>query len=203
MYMVSTSNGLDEHALPHWFGLMTSPRAGNRASIERGDRPWCMDNDVFTNHFNPNTFRAALDKYAPHANTCLFVAAPDVISDATATLTRWPEWQHEITTRGYPAALVAQDGLTPDRIPANADALFIGGSTTWKLSVEAQALITAAKARGLWTHVGRVNSQKRIRHFALAGADSVDGTFHAFASIPGLLRRLGPALAEEPIWRGL
>ena len=39
----------------------------------------------------------------------------------------------------------------------------------------ALALARAAKRRGKWVHVGRVNSQRRLRHF-WGWADSVDGT---------------------------
>ena len=34
----------------------------------------------------------------------------------------------------------------------------------------------AAKRAGKWIHVGRVNSERRIRWAASLGADSIDGT---------------------------
>jgi hypothetical protein len=55
-------------------------------------------------------------------------------------------------------------------------ALFIGGSTEWKLGPQAETLIAYAKTRGLWVHMGRVNSQQRIWEGARKGVDSWDGT---------------------------
>ena len=56
------------------------------------------------------------------------------------------------------------------------DALFIGGSTDWKLGAATRALVREAKRRGLWVHMGRVNSLKRIAYTAEIGCDSIDGT---------------------------
>jgi hypothetical protein len=55
-------------------------------------------------------------------------------------------------------------------------AIFIGGSTDWKLSQHAVAIIKAAKALGKWAHVGRVNTPARFEYFEKLGADSIDGT---------------------------
>jgi hypothetical protein len=56
------------------------------------------------------------------------------------------------------------------------DALFVGGSTQWKLGPSAEALVAEAKARGKWVHMSRVNSARRIRYAASIGCDSIDGT---------------------------
>lgn len=53
--------------------------------------------------------------------------------------------------------------------------IFIGGSTEWKLSA-IMPWGRWAKDRGLYVHVGRVNSSKRIALCGQAGADSFDGT---------------------------
>jgi hypothetical protein len=61
---------------------------------------------------------------------CLFVTAPDVVGDAASTLARWPFWSRLIRGLGHAPAFVAQDGITPARVPwAELGALFIGGST--------------------------------------------------------------------------
>ncbi|MDG4803681.1 hypothetical protein [Micromonospora sp. WMMD980] len=44
------------------------------------------------------------------------------------------------------------------------DALFIGGTTAWKLGPDAAHLAGQARRRGLWVHMGRVNSLWRLRH---------------------------------------
>jgi hypothetical protein len=55
------------------------------------------------------------------------------------------------------------------------DVLFIGGDIPWKLSEEALSLISEAKRAHKRVHVGRVNTGRRLRHFQLAGVDTVDG----------------------------
>ena len=64
--------------------------------------------------------------------------------------------------------------------------MFVGGSTEFKLGPVAAALCQEAKARGLWVHVGRVNSRKRLRYSASIGADSADGTYLVYGARRGL-----------------
>ena len=74
-------------------------------------------------------------------------------------------------------ALVAQDGLENFTIPwDDIGAIFIGGSTKWKLSIHVRHIIKAAQALGMWVHIGRVNDPSRFRYFKELGADSVDGS---------------------------
>jgi hypothetical protein len=76
-----------------------------------------------------------------------------------------------------PIALVAQDGLEPLPVPwEHLQALFIGGSTQWKLGPHAASLVREAKERGKWVHVGRVNTLQRIRWCMALGVDSIDGS---------------------------
>ena len=91
------------------------------------------------------------------------------------------EQSDTIRELGFPVALVAQDGLSDlDQIPFAIDALFIGGSDAYKLGPAVARLVTQAKAAGLWVHMGRVNSLKRLRYAASIGCDSADGTFIGF-----------------------
>jgi hypothetical protein len=53
--------------------------------------------------------------------------------------------------------------------------VFVGGSTDWKLDTMA-TWAALARERGAWCHVARVNTPKRIRKVALAGATSFDGS---------------------------
>lgn len=59
---------------------------------------------------------------------------------------------------------------------AHFDALFIGGSTEFKLSEFAATLAQMAKRRRKWVHMGRVNTRRRVRYAASIGCDSIDGT---------------------------
>ena len=53
--------------------------------------------------------------------------------------------------------------------------IFLGGSTEWKLKTMYTWGVVAATVNRHY-HVGRVNSMRRIRMAAEAGADSFDGT---------------------------
>jgi hypothetical protein len=126
-------------------------------------------------------FLAWLASHEAERCRCLFAAAPDVVGSAQATLARSLPMLPRIRELGYPAALVAQDGLELSEVPwAAFDALFIGGSTEWKLGPDAARLVRAAKARGKHVHFGRVNSRKRLRYAAELGCDTADGTYLTF-----------------------
>jgi hypothetical protein len=78
---------------------------------------------------------------------------------------------------GLPVGFVSQDGLLDENIPWDEiEAFFIGGSTEWKMSDQAAKQAREAKHRGKWLHMGRVNSQQRMKYAKAIGCDSVDGT---------------------------
>lgn len=106
----------------------------------------------------------------------LWVAAPDIVADARATLHRWRRWRPFLRRLGLRAAYVAQDGSETYPPPwGELDALFIGGSTAWKEGPHAARLMAEARRRGAWVHVGRVNTVRRLRLIDPL-ADSFDGT---------------------------
>lgn len=174
-------------------GLLLSPRMVN--GVERANElgaAWAADNDCF-NGLDKAKFVAML-KLIRNVPNCLFVTAPDVVADAKATLLRFELWQPAIRHYGLPVALVAQDGLESMAFNWNDfDALFIGGSTEWKESQHAAALVGEAKAHGKWTHMGRVNSNRRIKLANSFGCDSIDGTGYAKFS-KFMLKRSMPTL---------
>lgn len=170
--LINGGPALDRFGPSGLVGRLVSPRSGNR--VRPGER-WAGDNDSFK-AWDEGRFRRMLDRVASWPD-CLFVAAPDVVADARATLDRFRAWRDEITARGLPVALVGQDGAESLDLPWHAfDALFVGGSTAWKLSAAAADLAAEAKRRGRWVHVGRVNTRRRLKIAYDLGADSVDGT---------------------------
>lgn len=180
---------------PEW-GQMFTP--GKSTTTPESGRQWCLDNGVFTGRFDPVSFWRTLEQMTPYRDTCLFIVAPDVVGDALATLEQFRHWGPRIQAAGWPVAFVAQDGQELLPFPPEYDALFIGGSTEWKLSAAALDCIRRAKADGRHVHVGRVNSQKRMAHFQLAGVDSVDGTSVCFAPA-NEYRVLSAQLAKRPL----
>ena len=180
-----------------WGQIMTPGKSGH--SIPSG-RLWCMDNGVFTGKFKEATFWKKLTAMRAHQSTCVFVVAPDVVANAIATMNEYRYWGCRLQADGWRVAFVAQDGQELFPFPPEFDCLFVGGSTNWKMSDAAMDCIRRAQAIGKWVHVGRVNSQKRMRHFQLAGVDSVDGTTVCFAPNENYLM-IERQLHQKPLFR--
>jgi hypothetical protein len=166
-------------------GFMHQPGMGNRPQAG----VWAADNGCFTNPdaFDVGRYRRWLD--ARDRYTCLFVTAPDWVGEWCSTLDRYYEVAETLRADGWKVALVAQDGLQLylDVIDwSGIDALFLGGSTEWKLSADAADLVRDARSAGLWCHMGRCNSRRRLRVAHDMGCDSADGTFLAHAGGQGL-----------------
>lgn len=159
---------------------MLTPMKGNRVP---SDRLWAADTGCFTQphrHEDEKYLRWLRDR-SDAADRCVFATAPDVVADPVATLRKSLPMLGRIRDVGYRAALVAQDGMKPGELPwAEFDALFLGGTTAWKLGPDAAALVREAVRRGVPAHMGRVNSLRRMRIAQLMGCASVDGTCVAF-----------------------
>jgi hypothetical protein len=183
-------------------GVMLTPRMANRVDLSR--TAWAADTGCFADPegFDRPRYLDFLAERRAYASTCLFATAPDVVGDAATTWARSEPVLPMIRQAGFPAALVAQDGLEAMPIEWEAfDVLFLGGSTAWKLSSRARDLTREAKARGKLVHMGRVNSLRRLRMAAMKGCDSADGTFLAFApdhNVPRLIRWLD-SLRAAPV----
>lgn len=182
---------------------MTPSGNHDLAPIVASGLPWAVDNDHFWRP-DPPAFRRLLAKVAGHPG-CRFVACPDVVGDARATLAAFDAWESEVRASGQPVALVGQDGAEALDLPwGRIDALFVGGSTAWKESGAALSLTEEAKALGKWVHVGRVNTYRRLRKVHDWGTvDSVDGTcFSKWPDkyFPWFIRKLGQLQAQAVLW---
>jgi hypothetical protein len=161
------------------FGFMMTPYMGNKLE----GQTWAADNGCFTHPDAPvESYFSWLEGRRTEFSSCLFATAHDVVGDAVATLARSIPLLPRIRELGLRAALVGQDGLENLEIPwERFDALFIGGTTEWKLSDAARNISLRAKELGKWLHMGRVNSNKRIQIAKFDfDCDSVDGTYVAF-----------------------
>src|SRR6185503_11281189 len=140
------------------------------------------DNACFTGRYpGDDAYLAWLAARTVHRGRCTFATAPDVVGDAAATWLRSRPVLPRIRALGFPAAFVAQDGLEHLGVDwASFDALFVGGTTAWKLGQAGARLVAEARRRGRYCHVGRVNSLRRLRYAAAIGAQSVDGTHLAY-----------------------
>jgi hypothetical protein len=164
---------------------------------------FAVDNGCYGGKFDPDKWKRTLDHAAGWQERCLFAAVPDVFNPDNVkdnhrlTLEQWPVWVDEVTDRGLKPAFVCQNGSTPDDVP-DCDAVFIGGTTDWKLSRWAWAQVAAAKARGRWAHVGRVNTAVRWGSVNIFGADSADGTLVKHGPRAEMIRQLEAMLDQPP-----
>lgn len=168
-----------------------------RFKPQQPESRFAIDNGAFAG-FDRKAFEALLEREYNRRELCRFVTVPDVVADARRTLEVFDYWYGRLAR--WPLALAAQDGQEDLPIPWGIiKAIFIGGSTEWKLSRHAAAIIKAAKAMNVWVHVGRVNTPGRFEYFESLGADSIDGTglsryswmrerIHRAAINPGLFK---------------
>lgn len=189
---------LERFAHPN-LGRLVQPR--HYSSIERtaaSGIPWAADNDCFQ-ALDVTAYELMLERIRDLPG-CIFVTCPDVVGDHPATMDRFARWAPGLARRGLPIAFVLQDGCTIQDVPWwDVAAVFIGGSTEFKLSADVERIVRHAKAlkRGymapVWVHMGRVNSEKRMAYAEEIGCDSVDGTSWAKFSKTHLARGLRSA----------
>ena len=155
-----------------WRLLLTPDNPTPRDSMRFG-----IDNGAFSrNGFQPHRFAELIDRLGCAAD---FVILPDIVSGGNQSLTLSISWIPKL--RGIRSLLLPlQDGITAHDVGMvlrqNVQVgLFLGGSTEFKLR-EIYAWGMVAKAWNRYYHVGRVNTARRIRLCAEAGADSFDGT---------------------------
>lgn len=145
-----------------------------RRNPQHPERMFALDNGAFS-RFEAKGFLSMLAKHEPRKDLCRFVAAPDVVGCARRTLECFQYWRSRLA--GWPVAFVCQDGQEGLSVPwGECAAVFIGGTTEWKMSKHAAAIVKASKVIGKWCHIGRINTAGRLEYFEELGADSCDGT---------------------------
>lgn len=190
-------------------GMMATPAQGNR--IPEGV-DWAADNGcgpgrtgVARGYPGDGSWFMWLKSRTPEQIArCAFAVAPDVLCDAMATLDRSLPWLPKIRALGYPAAVVAQNGLEDLIVPWDAfDVLFLGGDTAWKLGPAARELTVEAKRNGKRVHMGRVNSERRLRYADAIGCDYADGTYIAYGpdiNLPNVLAWTRGVTQQGKLW---
>lgn len=172
----------------HRFGYMLNVNRQIGGEAEAVQYPWMLDNGAFNGKWSEDVWRRRLEKLAPHTATCIAAVVPDVVGDHAATLARWEQYAPYVKALGYKAAFATQYGATVGNIPwSEIDVLFVGDSEARRRTY-CWPLIDEAKRRGLWVHVGRVNSASAIRRYARA--DSVDGTIFRFDTTQSRIERI-------------
>ena len=146
-----------------------------------GDFRYAIDNGAWPAHknglpFDEPAFTSLVDSRGADAD---FIVVPDVVAGGMESLRLSVGWLPRLIR--FPRLYIAvQDGMSEQAV-CNVLSLrpglgiFVGGSTEWKLrTLPRWGWIAHEMQKPL--HVGRVNSARRIRLCAEAGADSFDGT---------------------------
>jgi hypothetical protein len=135
--------------------------------------PFACDNDAYKAYlrkkkWEPTGWLNMLDKVRASHLRPLWCLVPDVVGDREATKESWKRYSPEVE---FVKAFAAQDGMTPDDVPADAAVIFVGGTTTWKW-----------RSLPMWckhfprVHVGRVNTLRRLWTCEEYGVESCDGS---------------------------
>lgn len=183
-------------------GRFTQPRSKNDIQdLAACGLPWAADNDALAG-LDVDAYLVMCDAIAAaDQRNLLFVTAPDAAEMTPhgprvsweGTRWLWRSWRRALAARGLPLAIVLQDGATADTVPwGELVAVFLGGSDAFKDSAAAAGLLIEAERRGLWRHIGRLNTQRRER-LLWPLCESFDGTKYSRwpdTHIPACLARL-------------
>lgn len=157
-------------------GALITPR-NSYPTKPLGGWPVAADNGCFSSDWDADEWRDWITQRVDRS--VLFATVPDVVADAAGTRRLWDQYAHHLSD--FRRAYVLQDNQRSADVPWDElHAVFIGGTTSYKLSFKARLLAIEAAERGKWVHMGRVNSLGRLRVAASWGCDSVDGTYLAF-----------------------
>ena len=181
---------LDKYKDNPYIGQLLCPQDGN---LIRPHLPVAVDNSAFSD-WDESKYIALLDKLQGYK--VLWVSAPDVVGDAQATSRLYDKWMPEIRKRGFPVALVLQDGQEWIGLPHpdDYDAIFIGGTTEFKLGAYARYCVQRVHEDGKLAHMGRVNSIRRAVYAYDIGCDSIDGS--GYSRFPQKVKPLLSALSN-------
>ncbi|APA90252.1 hypothetical protein BJG93_34635 (plasmid) [Paraburkholderia sprentiae WSM5005] len=157
--------------------MLLSPKG---SSLRSEGMPYALDNGAWTAYqqgqpFDEGSFLRAVDLVGERAE---WIVLPDVVQGGMASLEFSLAWKERL--RGIPTKVLiaVQDGVQLEDVAhelSPAVGIFIGGSTEWK-EATAGAWGSLARRRNCHLHVGRVNTVRRIKICAAAGANSIDGT---------------------------
>lgn len=126
-----------------------------------------------------------------------WVVPPDIVAGGAASLDLSLRCMGWVLKHSRRALLAVQDGMEVEHVRPYLGpdvGVFVGGGTQWKLDTMA-SWAQLARERGAWCHIARVNTVRRIRQCAIAGATSFDGSNASRFAVNQ--PRLGRAVAQQ------
>jgi hypothetical protein len=150
--------------------------------------------------FDEDAFERFLDWFSAQPVTPQWIVLPDIVAGGLRSLELSLRYQNRCLSIAPLVLIAVQDGMRQsdlDPFVGRNVGVFLGGSTRWKLDSMALWGKFCAE-RGIYYHVARVNTERRIWMAIAAGADSVDGSSGSrFASTIPMLNR---ALHQEDMF---
>lgn len=142
--------------------------------------PYGLDNGAWTYHqrgvpFDSTAFRRAIEKVGEGAD---FIVAPDIVCGGHRSLALSLSWLDELRTLGPRILLPIQPGVMFSDVATHVGpsvGVFLGGDTAWK---EAAILTWGPQCvrAGVYCHVGRVNTARRVALCNEGQVSSFDGS---------------------------
>jgi hypothetical protein len=162
------------------WGLLVS-RAG--AWRTEGFSDWIADNGAWTDfiaarEFDGERFELFLEWVETQAICPRFIVLLDIVAGGLKSLDLSRRYMNRCGAICPLILIAVQDGMeTEDLAPLVGPSvgIFLGGSTEWKLA-QMSLWGRFCAERGIYYHVARVNTLRRIRMAHAAGAHSIDGT---------------------------
>ena len=186
------------------WGLLVS-RAG--AWRTEGFANYVLDNGAWSDYragraFDGDAFERLVDKLGARAR---WIVLPDIVAGGLASLELSLRWSNRCLSVCPLVLLAVQDGMTEADVSSFVGqnvGVFLGGSTPWKISTMEQ-WGAFCHQRGIYYHVARVNTARRMALAVASGADSIDGSSASrFAvTLPGLVRAAGRGDLFAPVER--
>jgi hypothetical protein len=140
----------------------------------------CADNGAWADHqagrsFDDDAYEKFLD-WLPISPD--WVVLPDIVAGGLRSLALSMRYLNRCAAVAPLVLLAVQDGIEPADVSplvGTRVGIFLGGSTEWKLARMRDWGEFCAE-RGVYYHVARVNSIKRMSQAVSCGAHSVDGS---------------------------
>lgn len=167
-----------------------------------GFEDYVLDNGAWSDfqqqrEFDGDAFEGLIDKLGSRAG---WIVLPDIVAGGMASLEFSLRWSNRCLSACPMVLIAVQDGMIADDISpfvGPSVGVFLGGSTEWKISTMAQ-WGAFCRRRGIYYHVARVNTEKRMAMAVAAGADSVDGSSASRFSVT--TTRLTWASKQADLW---
>jgi hypothetical protein len=157
----------------------------SRAGVWRteGFERICGDNGAWADFqagraFDDNAYERFLEWLAAQRTAPDWLVLPDIVAGGLESLALSLRYMNRCRAIAPLVLVAVQNGMEPrDLAPLVGPGIgiFLGGSTDWKIRRMLEWGVFCAE-RGIYYHVARVNSFKRMALAIAAGADSIDGS---------------------------